>query len=270
MTRVVEVVADRDRPGAATVRVDGTDQSHVDLGDPTHLEFDYVRRMADVVDTSWPEGEQVRTLHVGGAGMTLARYVAATRPRSRQLVLEPEADLTELVRAELPLPPRCGIRVRAEDGRTGVGSLRAGTYDLAVVDAFAGARVPADLVTVEWYADLARVVDVQGLVLLNLADRAPFPWIRNVLRAVEVSWPHLLVSAEPATMKGRRHGNVLVVASRRPLDPAPLRRRAAGSPFPYRVLGADDVRARLSGGTAFTDGAAEPSPAPPGGATFFS
>jgi spermidine synthase len=270
VNRLVEVVPDRDRPGAATVRVDGTDQSHVDLHDPARLEFDYVRRMADVVDTRWPAGEQVRTLHVGGAGMTLARYVAATRPRSRQLVLEPDAELTALVRAELPLPPRSGIRVRPEDGRAGVASLRDGAHDLAVVDAFAGARVPADLVTVEWFADLARVVDPRGLALLNLADRAPFPWVRRVLRSLERSWPHLMVSAEPATMKGRRHGNVLVVASRTPVDPGPLARRAAGSPFPYRVLGADDVRARFSGGTAFTDGHSEPSPAPPGGATFFS
>ena len=255
MTRVVEVVPDRDRPRAATVRVDGTEQSHVDLDDPTHLEFDYVRRMADVVDTAWAPGVQVRTLHVGGAGMTLARYVAATRPRSRQLVLEPDAELTALVRAELPLPERSGIRDAA--------------YDLVVVDAFAGARVPADLVTCEWYADVARVAGPQGLVLLNLADRAPFPFVRDALRAVETALPHVVVSAEPATLKGRRHGNVLVVASRAPVDPAPLARRAAGSMFPYRVLDAVQVRDRLAGGTAFTDARSEASPAPPGGATFF-
>lgn len=270
MTRTVEVVSDRDRPGAATVRVDGTEQSHVDLDDPTHLEFDYVRRMADVVDTAWPAGEQVRCLHVGGAGMTLARYVAATRPRSRQLVLEPDAELTALVRRELPLPDRSGIRVRPQDGRSGMATLGDDAYDLVVVDAFTGARVPADLVTVEWYADVARVVGARGLVLLNLGDRAPFPFVRNALRAVETALPHLVVSAEPATMKGRRHGNVLVVASRAPVDPAPLVRRAAGSAFPYRVLDAAAVRDRLSGGTAFTDEHSEPSPAPPGGATFFS
>jgi spermidine synthase len=269
VTRVVEVVPDRDRPRAATVRVDGTEQSHVDLDDPTHLEFDYVRRMADVVDTAWAPGVQVRTLHVGGAGMTLARYVAATRPRSRQLVLEPDAELTALVRAELPLPERSGIRVRAEDGRAGVASLRDAAYDLVVVDAFAGARVPADLVTCEWYADVARVAGPQGLVLLNLADRAPFPFVRDALRAVETALPHVVVSAEPATLKGRRHGNVLVVASRAPVDPAPLARRAAGSMFPYRVLDAVQVRDRLAGGTAFTDARSEASPAPPGGATFF-
>jgi spermidine synthase len=270
VTRVVEVVADRDRPGAATVRVDGTEQSHVDLGDPTRLEFDYVRRMADVLDTAWPAEEQVRCLHVGGAGMTLARYVATTRPRSRQLVLEPDAELVELVRRELPLPDRSGIRVRSQDGRSGVASLRDGAYDAVVVDAFVGAQVPADLVTVEWYSDVARVAGPAGLVLLNLADRAPFPFVRNALRAVETALPHVVVSAEPATLKGRRHGNVLVVASRSPVDPGPLARRAAGSAFPYRVLDAAAVRDRLSGGRAFTDADSAPSPAPPGGATFFS
>lgn len=270
MTRSLEVVPDRDRPGAATVRIDGADQSHVDLQDPTRIEFDYVRRMADVVDTAWPGDALVRTLHVGGAGMTLARYVALTRPRSRQLVLEPDEELTALVRRELPLPDRSGIRVRAQDGRSGVASLPDASYDLVVVDAFVGARVPGDLVTREWYADVARVAGPTGLVLLNLADRAPFGFVRNALRAVETSLPHVLVSAEPATLKGRRHGNVLVVASRSAVDPASLSRRAASSPFPYRVLDGAQVRDRLAGGTAFTDDRTESSPAPPGGATFFS
>ena len=39
-----------ERPSAFVLRVDGADQSHVDLDDPTRLEFDYVRRMGDVLD----------------------------------------------------------------------------------------------------------------------------------------------------------------------------------------------------------------------------
>ena len=81
-------------------------------------------------------------MHVGGAGLTLPRYVAATRPGSMQTVLEPDAALTDFVRARLPLPRGSGIKVRAVDGRSGLPDLRDGIADLVVLDAFAGARVP--------------------------------------------------------------------------------------------------------------------------------
>lgn len=267
--RHVEIVRDRDGRDAATVRIDGTDQSHVDLGDPTRIEFDYVRRIADVVDGLGEPGAPLRCVHVGGAGMTLARYVAHTRPRSRQVVLEPDADLTALVRAELPLPPRSGISVRPVDGRTGVAELRDESFDVVIVDAFAGAQVPAELVTTEWFADVARVVG-QGVVLVNLADKAPFDHARRAVAAVRATLPHVVVSAEPATLRGRRFGNLLVLASHGALDVGPLVRRAASSPFPYRILERDELSDRLGGGAPFTDADTRPSPQPPRGAHAFS
>ena len=77
------LVPDREVPGAYFVRIDGTDQSFVDPTDPLRLEFDYVQRIAEVIDTIAPTGERIRVVHVGGAGMTLPRYIAATRPTLR-------------------------------------------------------------------------------------------------------------------------------------------------------------------------------------------
>jgi hypothetical protein len=50
-------------------------------------------------------------IHVGGAGMTLPRYVAAT-PRSAQLVLQPDVEFTAFVRRHLRLPTCGGIAAR--------------------------------------------------------------------------------------------------------------------------------------------------------------
>ena len=117
------------------VLVDGRPQSHVDLADPTRLVFDYVRRCGDVVDALEPTPPApLRVVHVGGAGLTLPRYVAATRPRSSQVVLEPDEALTDLVRAELPLPPRSGVKVRPVDGRSGLPALPADRVSLVVGD----------------------------------------------------------------------------------------------------------------------------------------
>lgn len=249
-----------ERAGAFVLRMDGHDQSHVDLDDPTRLEFDYVRRMGDVLDAWGRPGDPVRVLHVGGAAMTLPRYVAHTRPRSPQVVLEPAAEVTELVRRELPLPQRSGIKVRAVDGRTGLEAFRAGSLDVVLVDAFEQGRVPGELVTSECVVAYARCLAQDGLLVLNLVDQAPFAWARRALAAVRTALPVQLVSAEPATLRGRRPGNLLLVAGSVAVPAAALRARAASSPSPYRVLDGSRVSDTLGGGLPFTDDDTEPSP----------
>lgn len=270
MTDDRELLPDGARPSAYVLRVGGADQSHVDLDDPTYLAFDYVRRIGDVLDAIEPAGEPLRVVHVGGAGMTLARYVAATRPRSSQVVLEPDESLTAFVREHLPLPRRSGIKVRGVDGRSGLAAFPDDSVDVVVVDAFAAARVPAELTTREALADVRRVLRGTGLVALNLADRAPFGYTRRVVAGLRAEVGDVLLSAEPGTLAGRRFGNVLAVASPAPLPVASLQRRAAGSPLPYRVLEGHAVDDRVGKGVPFTDADAEASPPPPGGATYFA
>ena len=76
-----ELLADADRDGSWMLLVDGTPQSHVDLDDPTHLEFEYVRRMGHVLDLAADPGAPLDVLHLGGGALTLARYVAVDPAR---------------------------------------------------------------------------------------------------------------------------------------------------------------------------------------------
>src|ERR671932_1329211 len=138
-----ELLGDADRDGSWILMVAGTPQSHVDLEDPTHLEFEYVRRMGHVLALAAPEGEPVDAVHLGGGALTLPRYVAATRPGSRQRVVELDEPLTELVRTHLPLPRDARVRVRAADARAALATMRAASADVVVSDVFAGARTPA-------------------------------------------------------------------------------------------------------------------------------
>ena len=241
----VPEISATERPDAYLVTVGGRPQSHVDTTDPARLEFDYVRRIGAVLDGFRPAREPVRALHVGGAGLTLPRYVAHTRPRSAQVVLEPDAELTELVRRHLPLPRRSGIKVRPVDGRTGLAELRDDAFDAVVVDAFVDGRVPAGLVTAECAAAYARVLAGDGLLLLNVVDRAPFAWTRRVVAALRTALPVPLVGAETATLRGRREGNLLLVAGRTVPD-------LAGGPD-YRVLRGQEVSDALGGGTPLLD-----------------
>lgn len=257
------LVADRLHPRAFTLRVGRTDQSYVDLDDPTRLEFDYMQRIADVLESIAPASQRLRVVHVGGAALTLPRYVAATRPQSAQVVLEPDAELTELVRTHLPLPRQSGIKVRAQDGRSGVAAMRDDYADVVVVDAFSGAQVPAELTTATFLADCRRVLAGGGTFVMNVTDRGPFGYARRVLAGVRASFPEVVLCAEPATLKGRRFGNVILVGSAVPLPLGEIAARAGSAPYPYRVLHDARLTQLLGGARPFADDDAQPSPAPP-------
>lgn len=257
-------IAPTDRPEAFVLRLDGMAQSCVDLADPTRLVFDYVRRMGDVIDAHALAGDPLRVLHIGGAALTLPRYVAVTRPRSAQIVLEPDAELVDRVRTELPLPPRSGIKIRLVDGRSGLAAIRDGSQDLVVLDAFAEGRMPADLTTAAFYADVRRVLALDGRLVANLVDAAPFRHARRVIAGVRASLPEVVVTAEAATLRGRRQGNLVVVAGHvgGAEIAVALEAAAARAGAPYRVLDGRAVSDTLGGGAPFADVDAEPGPVP--------
>src|SRR5438046_1783683 len=129
----VELAGDPGRPRAWTLLAGGAAQSHVDLDDPRYLELEYMRRFGHLIDLAASAGEPLRVLHLGGGGLTLARYVAATRPGSHQLAVEADPEVARLVRRRLPLPPPGGpgpgtgkIIVRVADARAALARIPAG------------------------------------------------------------------------------------------------------------------------------------------------
>ncbi|WP_407922391.1 spermidine synthase, partial [Agromyces humi] len=93
---VARLEESRSVPGSWTLYVDGTPQSHVEVERPDWLGFEYVRRIGHAIDLVRPEGAPITAVHLGGGALTLPRYVAATRPGSRQQVVELESELVDL------------------------------------------------------------------------------------------------------------------------------------------------------------------------------
>lgn len=257
-----ELLRDADIAGAWTIMNGGTEQSWVDPADPTHLEFDYVQRIADGIDAFAPEGERISIVHIGGAGLTLPRYVAVSRPSSAQIVLEPDTDLTERVRAEIPLPRNSGIKIRGVDGRTGIAAMRDDYVEVIVLDAFAGPHIPAELTTVEFFTDVRRVLKPEGMFLVNITDRGPFAYARRVAAAVAQVFPRQVFSAEPSTLKGRRFGNVVIFASGVELPVAALERSVIRGAFPYRLVHGTALTRLIDNATPATDEDPATSPDP--------
>jgi spermidine synthase len=260
---VAELVPDPDRPRAFTLLLDGTPQSHVDLADPTHIEFEYVRRMAAALDLLAPPAAPLRVLHLGGGALTLPRYVAATRPGSTQRVVEIDGPLVELVRGALPWDRRASIRVRVCDARAVVTGTPDAAYDVVVADVFAGSRTPAHLTSTEFVEQVARVLRPTGWYLANVADGPPLTYAKRQVATIRAVLPQACLVADAGVLRGRRFGNVVVLAGRTAPPVDGLARRAAGDWFPGRVESDLD---RFTGGAApVGDAAAQPSPLPPVG-----
>ncbi|WP_369246801.1 spermidine synthase [Streptomyces sp. R41] len=260
---LAQLIPDRDRARAWTLLIDGAPQSHVDLDDPAYLSFEYQRRLGHVIDLVAPPGKPVHAVHLGGGALTLARYTAATRPRSTQQVVERDAALVQLVRRELPLDPNARIRVRSLDAREGLAKVPGGWADLVIADVFSGARTPAHLTSVEFVMEVRRVVKAGGVYAANLADGPPLAHLRGQIATVAVAFPELALVADPTVLRGKRFGNAVLVASGHPLPIAELTRRAASDPHPGRVEHGKQLTDFTGGATPVTDAAAVASPAPP-------
>jgi len=265
--------ADRFVPGAYELVVDGTPQSHVNLDDPTELFFEYVSRMGHVIDRLKLPGEPLTALHLGAGGLTLPRYIAATRPGSRQQVVELEPKLVELVREALPLPRGASIRVRYGDARATLAKLPdglRGSVDLLIVDVFGGALTPPQVTSREFYAAGAAFLAPGGIMLVNIADgglsgspNAAFARSQAATLVDVFGGPdNVAVLAEPQVIRSRRFGNFVLVGSATALPEEWMPRILAGGPHPAGLLTGVDLRDWTAGAPITTDDNAQGSPDP--------
>jgi SAM-dependent methyltransferase len=243
--------------------VDGTPQSHVDLDDPTHLHFEYIVRMGAVID-QLPPGA-LTAVHLGAGALTIPRYIDATRPGSRQQVIELEAPLVQLVREHLPLAKGAGIRIRIGDAREGVRRLPAAlqsSCDLIVSDVYSGAQTPAHLTSVEFYRELAALLAPGGVLLVNVADGPGLAFARRQAATIGDVLPEIGILADTQVLKGRRFGNLVVAASASPLPTEWLPRMLAAGPHPAKIAQGAEAHAFIQGARVVTDADAVASPRP--------
>lgn len=255
-----ELLRDLDQEDAWLLTVDGVAQSYVDVADPTHLEFEYVRLMGDVVDCVAPAGQPLATVHLGGGGCTLARYVAATRPGSTQVVVEADGALAALVREAFGTD---GFRLRTGDAREQVARLRAGLSDLVVADVFQSAQQPKHVTTLEWLHEVRRLLRPEGTYLVNVADGRPLAFARAQAATLRAAWPHVALLADPSVLRGRRFANLVLAASDAPLPVADLTRRAVRAAGRARVVDGNALRDFTGGAAPVTDATAGEAPRPP-------
>lgn len=260
-----EISRDKWAPDSYVLTVGGTPQSQVSLSDPSELFFEYVRRMGHVIDEVRKRREPITAVHLGGGALTLPRYIDATRPGSRQQVIELERDLIDFVREHLPWDKRAAIRVRYGDARETLSKLPAaihGKTDVVVVDVFGGARIPVHVTTQEFYEEVAALLAPDGVVLVNAADGPPLSFARGQAATLKEVYGDVAVLADTGMLKGRRYGNVVLVASHEPLPLEWMPRLLANGPHPSKVVTGRELTNWIAGAPVVTDANATPTPTP--------
>ncbi|KNC19288.1 spermidine synthase [Arthrobacter sp. RIT-PI-e] len=236
------------------LRINGVPSSHIDLADPLRLDFEYMRWIASLVDSRWASTDRLRALHLGGGACSLARRFAASHAQARQVVVELDGRLAELVRGWFDLPRAPLVRIRVGEARAVTETLSEGSRDLIIRDVFAGAVTPAPLLTVEFARAAKRVLADDGVYVVNCGDGPSLALAKCEAATIGAEFAHTAIIADPAMLKGRRYGNVIIAGSDAPLgeDPA-LVRELLGGGVPAQLWQDARVRAFAAGAQVLTD-----------------
>jgi spermidine synthase len=248
------LIADQDNSTGWLLKINGVMSSHIDLADPLFLEFEYMRWMAALIESRWPaQGAagtrpKLRGLHLGGGACSLARYFHAVYPDARQVVVELDGKLAEYVRGWFDLPKAPLLRLRVGEAREVTETLTAGTRDFIIRDVFAGSLTPRALTTAEFNQHVKRVLEPGGLYVVNSGDAPDLKNAREDAATIAAAFKHTVIIADPAMLKGRRYGNMVMAGSDAPFEHDPkLARRLLGGAVPAHLWDDAQVRAFAAG-----------------------
>jgi len=245
-----ELIADQDNSTGWLLRINGVMSSHIDLADPLFLDFEYMRWMSALIESRWPTETRprLRGLHLGGGACSLARYFHAAYPDARQVVVELDGKLAEYVRGWFDLPKAPLLRLRVGEARAVTETLTPDTRDFIIRDVFAGALTPLPLTTAEFIGHVRRVLAPGGIYVVNSGDGPDLKNAREDAATIAAAFEHTLIIADPAMLKGRRYGNMVMAGSDQPFDDDPqLARRLLGGAVPAHIWNDAKVRAFAAG-----------------------
>ncbi|WP_246018460.1 spermidine synthase [Arthrobacter crusticola] len=242
-----EIDEDAFLDGAYILSIGGAQQSHVNLSEPRQVFYEYLRRIANVIDVVRPPGEPLRVLHLGAGALTLVRYVQATRPSSEQTAVELERELLDFVLEHLPLPAGTKCRFLLDDAAAALDGLPTAGFDAIVLDVFAGADAPAHLTEAPFYRQLLNLAAPGGVVLVNVGDDPPLAFARRQVRTLAGEAQGTAALGETAMFTGRYPGNIVLAALREPWPAEWTDKLLAAGPHPAAVLTGPDLDAFAAG-----------------------
>jgi spermidine synthase len=152
--------------------------SMIIMGDIENLQFDYFKLYAAATHQASRGKKSFATLTFGGGGCAFPRYIEKVWPGSHVDVVEIDPAVTQAAIQAFGLPENTSINIYTMDARnyvddflkkndSGIPVLK---YDFVYGDAFNGSVVPFQLVTKEFNDKVARILNDDGVYIINLID----------------------------------------------------------------------------------------------------
>ncbi len=231
-----EIYEDPLRAGSKILAMGGFEQSHVNLAHPDEIAYEYLARVAHLLDEHKP-GEPLSIAHIGAGALTLARYVSVKRPGSTQVAVEIERELMDFVFEELPLPAGTDVRVVINDAAAALQQeLHAAMFDVVFVDIFTGWDSPEHLASAEFYDSIHEHLQPDGILLLNVGDDPPLTFAAQQVASLEQVFGSVYLSTSQDMLSRRFPGNMILIGTNVAWDSETLARVRSRGPHPGVVL----------------------------------
>ncbi|MBM7051693.1 spermidine synthase [Rothia sp. ZJ1223] len=236
-TGIAELIEDDYTPNGWVLEINGMESSHIVIGRPRELDFEYMRWLAAVIEPyiqAHLDAEKLRITHLGGGACSMARYLADAYPKSRNTVVELDGKLAEYVREWFELPKAPLVKIRVGEARAVTESFTPASRDIIIRDVFSGYITPEPLTTLEFTQIAAHSLAENGLYIINCGDTRDLIGARAEAAAIAEVFPYTCAVADPAMLKGRRRGNIILAGS---FSPLPLEGEVATAAISKRLLG---------------------------------
>lgn len=236
-TGIAELIEDDYTPGGWVLEINGMESSHIVLGQPRELDFEYMRWLAAVIESfvdAHLDPAKLRITHLGGGACSMARYLADVYPASHNTVVELDGKLAAYVREWFDLPKAPTLKIRVGEARAVTEGFASASRDIIIRDVFAGYITPEPLTTLEFTQLAERSLTAGGLYIINCGDDRSLAGARAEAAAMARVFEHTCIVADPAMLKGRRKGNVIIAGSHAPL---PVAGDLATAAITKRLLG---------------------------------
>jgi spermidine synthase len=180
-------------------------QTCIDIDDPTHIVFPYVRMIFAGLLVN---PEPTRGLMIGMGGGTISSLLTSIYPDLTMDLVEVDQAVVKVATDYFGFRKTDQIDVHVTDGRvfTRRALLRKEQYDLIVLDAFTGEYIPEHLMTVEFLENIKSLLTPDGIVIANTF------WGSSLYHHESVTYSTVFGPVFSLKMPGT--GNRVIVASR--------------------------------------------------------
>lgn len=217
------------------LKLDHLVHSYVDLDDNKHLQYDYEKIYAILIDYFLTDvgDKEFSAFFLGGGGYTMPRYLEQNYPASKVEVAEIDPEVTKVNYEKLGLSKNTKIETANLDARIFLKNLPLDKkYDLIFGDAFNDYAVPYHLTTKEFGELIKLHLSENGFYAVNIIDDYKFGrFVSSYVRTLKEVFPYVYLAPLKAEWKTNHRNTFVVLAGNKEIN-----KIMWVSTFPEKVL----------------------------------